>query len=49
MSDTTADACMLSTAPAAGSRPSPAKGLLWGGALSIPLWAAIGWVAARLF
>ncbi|WP_160938564.1 hypothetical protein [Teichococcus coralli] len=49
MSDTTADICRLPSAPVAESRPSPAKGLLWGGALSVPLWTAIGWVIARAF
>lgn len=31
------------------NQPSPSKGLIWGGVLSIPLWALIGLVIARIF
>ncbi|MDJ0389077.1 hypothetical protein QMO56_13215 [Roseomonas sp. E05] len=48
MSDAVAGTYTLPSAPPADRRPSPAKGLLWGGALSLPLWAVIAWVATRV-
>lgn len=49
MSDTVADPRLSLGAAPEPMSPSPAKGLLWGMLLSIPLWAVIGLLAARLF
>ncbi|WP_176559936.1 hypothetical protein [Teichococcus rhizosphaerae] len=49
MSDVVADPAFSLAAETREDRPSPARGLLWGGVLSIPLWALIGLVVARAF
>lgn len=49
MSDTVADPSLSIEAELQESHPSPAKGLMWGGVLSIPIWAVIGLLVARAF
>lgn len=47
MSDTVAEPSLSLELDLPEARPSPAKGLMWGGVLSIPIWALIGLVVAR--
>jgi hypothetical protein len=48
MSDLPATAFSRPAEEAAYGRPSMTRGLFWGGALSLPLWALIGVAVARL-
>lgn len=47
MSDTAVNTYPLPAAAPQEAKPSFAKGLLWGGALSAVLWMVIGWMFVR--
>lgn len=44
-----APACLPCRTESQDNWRTPARGLMWGGLLSIPLWAIIGLVVARTF